>query len=153
MLRDMLKPNRPTAHGPAVPALDPAAGAGSRTVIGLKTRITGTLKTEGDVTLADIFEGDITARGEVRVGVNATLDGNLCCQSAVVAGLVRGDVRAKVINITGTGRILGNLHAERLLTEDGSFIEGTITLDYEVHPFDKPPTSDPEPEPAAETVD
>jgi cytoskeletal protein CcmA (bactofilin family) len=140
----MLKPNRPAAQASAPSAPDPAAGAGQRTVLGPGSRFTGTLKTEGDVVLADIFEGDVSAHGEVRVGVNATLDGNLCCQSAVVAGLVRGDVKAKVINITGTGRILGNLHAERLLTEDGSFIEGTITLDYEVDPFCLP--SEPEPE-------
>ena len=148
VLRDMLKPTRPTSHPSAPAAPDPAAGAGQRTVLGPGSSFTGTLKTQGDVTLADIFTGDISARGEVRVGVNATLDGDLCCQSALIAGLVRGDVTAKVINITGTGRVLGNLRAERLLTEDGSFIEGTITLDYEVHPFGKP--TEPPPEPAAE---
>jgi cytoskeletal protein CcmA (bactofilin family) len=146
LLRDMLKPARPASQPDTPAAPDPAAGVGSRTVLGPGSRFTGTLKTEGDVTLADIFEGDISARGEVRVGLNATLDGDLCCQSAIIAGLVRGDVTAKVINITGTGRILGNLRAERLLTEDGSFIEGTITLDYEVHPFGKPPDLSPEPE-------
>jgi len=146
VLRDMLKPSQSSSRSSPSSAPDPAAGVGSRTVLGPGSRFTGTLKTEGDVTLTDIFEGDVTARGEVRVGVNATLDGDLCCQSAIIAGLVRGDVNAKVISITGTGRILGNLHTERLLTEDGSFIEGTITLDYEVHPFDKPPEPDPAPD-------
>jgi cytoskeletal protein CcmA (bactofilin family) len=146
LLRDKLKPTRPASRPSTADAPDPAAGAGSRTVLGPGSRFAGTLKTEGDVTLADMFEGNISARGEIRVGVNATLDGDLCCQSALIAGLVRGDVTAKVINITGTGRILGNLHAERLLTEDGSFIEGTITLDYEVHPFGKPPEPPPAPD-------
>lgn len=139
MLRDLLKPN---ASSSLPEAPDPAAGAGSRTILAMKTRISGSLKTEGDVTLADIFEGDITARGEVRVGRNATLDGDLSCQTALIAGLVRGDVTAQLINITGTGRVLGSLHTERLLTEEGSFIEGTVTLDYEVKPFNPPAADD-----------
>jgi cytoskeletal protein CcmA (bactofilin family) len=148
VLRDLLKPN-PSSPLPEAP--DPAGGAGSRTILAMKTRITGSLKTEGDVTLADIFEGDITARGEVRVGRNATLDGDLSCQSAFIAGLVRGDVTAKVINITGTGRVLGSLHTERLLTEEGSFIEGTVTLDYEVKPFTSPAAASADAAPESES--
>jgi len=38
-------------------------------------------------------------------------------------------VTARRITVLGTGRILGNLRMEKLMTEDGAFIQGVITLE------------------------
>ena len=98
------------------------------TVLGPNTEFTGTLKTREDVRLEDIFTGTIIARGQVEVGRNATLDGNLYCETANIAGLIRGNIAASTISVTDTGRVLGDLQSEKLITEDEAFIEGTITL-------------------------
>ncbi len=100
----------------------------SLTVLGPSTEFTGTLKSQGDVRLEDIFTGTIFARGQVEIGPNATLDGDLYCETVTVAGLVRGNLAANTISITDTGRVLGDLQSEKLITEDEAFIEGTITL-------------------------
>ncbi|MBN1119723.1 MAG: polymer-forming cytoskeletal protein [Anaerolineae bacterium] len=100
----------------------------SLTILGPNTEFTGTLKSQGDVRLEDIFTGTIIARGQVEIGQNATLDGDLYCEAVTVAGLVRGNLSATTISITDTGRVLGNLQSEKLITEDEAFIEGTVTL-------------------------
>jgi cytoskeletal protein CcmA (bactofilin family) len=100
----------------------------SLTILGSNTEFTGTLKSQGNVRLEDIFTGTIIARGQVEIGQNATLDGSLFCETATIAGLVRGNLAASTISITDTGRILGDLQAEKLITEDEAFIEGTVTL-------------------------
>ncbi|HQE19988.1 MAG TPA: polymer-forming cytoskeletal protein [Aggregatilineales bacterium] len=107
----------------------PAVTGPSYSILGANTRFVGTLKTEGDVQVEDIFVGDITARGRVTLGKQASLDGDLICEQAVIAGLVKGDVTARRITVLGTGRILGNLRMEKLMTEDGAFIQGVITLE------------------------
>ncbi len=100
----------------------------SLTVLGPNTEFKGALKSQGDVRLEDIFTGTIIARGQVEIGQNATLDGDLYCEAVTVAGLVRGNLSATTISITDTGRVLGNLQSEKLITEDEAFIEGTVTL-------------------------
>jgi hypothetical protein len=85
----------------------PAVTGPSYSILGANTRFVGTLKTEGDVQVEDIFVGDITARGRVTLGKQASLDGDLICEQAVIAGLVKGDVTARRITVLGTGRILG----------------------------------------------
>ncbi len=110
----------------------PAVTGPSYSILGANTRFVGTLKTEGDVQVEDIFVGDITARGRVTLGKQASLDGDLICEQAVIAGLVKGDVTARRITVLGTGRILGNLRMEKLMTEDGAFIQGVITLEKDL---------------------
>jgi cytoskeletal protein CcmA (bactofilin family) len=101
----------------------------TRTILGTGARFVGRLHAQGDVAIEDIFEGEITSRGVVRVGQHGTLDGSLVCREAVIAGLVRGNVTARAISITATGRILGDLQAEKLLTEEGTAIQGMIRLE------------------------
>lgn len=108
------------------------AKAPSQTILGANTRFIGTLKSEGDVQVEDIFVGDIYARGRVVLGKQASLDGDLICEHAVIAGLVKGDVIARRITVQGTGRVLGDLRMEKLMTEEGSFIQGVITLEKKV---------------------
>lgn len=98
-------------------------------ILGANTHFVGTLHTEGNVEVADRFDGDITAKGYVKLGPEATLDGDLICERAVVAGLVKGDIIARSVKILGSGRVLGGLKMERLFTEEGAFIQGLITLE------------------------
>ncbi len=128
MFRDLQNTSKtrptPTPKLRLTPTNDP-----SQTILGANTRIVGSLKSEGHVHLEDTFEGNIAAGGRVSLGGEATLDGNLICERAIVAGLVKGDVTARTISVLGTGRVLGNLRMEKLLTEEGAFIQGTITLE------------------------
>lgn len=119
--------NGSNSRKPATTAAGP-----SQSILGANTRFVGTLKTEGDVQVEDIFVGDISARGRVSLGKQASLDGDLVCEQAVIAGLVKGDVTARRITVLGTGRILGNLRMEKLMTEDGAFIQGVITLEKDL---------------------
>ena len=110
----------------------PTPKAPNHSILGANTRFVGTLKSEGDVQVEDIFVGDIQARGRVSLGKQASLDGDLLCEQAIIAGLVKGDVTARRITVLGTGRILGDLRMEKLMTEEGAFIQGVITLEKEL---------------------
>ncbi len=101
-------------------------------ILGANTHFVGTLHTEGNVEVADRFDGDITAKGYVKLGSDATLDGDLICERATVAGLVKGNIIARSVKILGSGRVLGDLKMERLFTEEGAFIQGLITLEEKI---------------------
>ncbi len=128
------KPTKPGKTTKANKAKNIPANPPTQTVLGANTRFVGTLKSEGDVQIEDIFVGDITARGRVSLGKQASLNGDLICDQATIAGLVKGDVIARRITVLGTGRILGNLRMEKLMTEEGAFIQGLITLEKQLDP-------------------
>ncbi len=128
MFRDLQKVSK-TRPTPSTPSRLTPTNAPSQTVLAANTRFVGDLRSEGHVHLEDTFEGNIAARGRVSLGRQATLEGNLVADQAVVAGLVRGDVTARTIRVLETGRVLGNLRMEKLMTEEGAFIQGVITLE------------------------
>lgn len=111
-------------HGPLV-----ASSGSKETVIGAGTQVMGTLHSEGDVRLYGVISGDLSAWGAVVIGSEAQLEGSLICASAVIAGLVGGNVTARQVIVLSGGRILGDVHAERLATEEGASLEGIVTLE------------------------
>lgn len=108
----------------------------SHTVLGANTHFEGTLKSKNSVRLEGNFTGDISARGSVQIGESATLKGNLVGNQVVVAGIVHGDITAKKISVLRTGRVWGDLRLESLMTEEGGFIQGIITMEESLNPFD-----------------
>ena len=112
---------------PEKPAAGPVVSS-TETVLGIGSAFEGTLKCEGNVRLDGYFKGNISARGKVTLGERGKLEGDLLCESAAVAGVLRGDITARKVSILRTGRIWGNLQIETLVTEEGGFIQGLITM-------------------------
>ncbi len=128
MFRDLF--GTPKTHSPAPAQSRPPSALGpAQTILGARTHFVGTLTSEGNVHVEDTFKGDIQARGSISLGKGASIDGNLVCDRAIVGGLVKGDITARTILVLSSGRVLGDLRMEKLMTEDGAFIQGVITLE------------------------
>jgi cytoskeletal protein CcmA (bactofilin family) len=97
-------------------------------VLGASARMIGTLTTDGSVSLSDHFEGSILAGGSVLLGPQARLDGDLVCDTVIVEGQVRGNVTARQVSVLSSGQVLGDLCIEKLATEEGSVVQGMVTL-------------------------
>lgn len=129
MFRDWFKPrksNRPQMMtAPTRPIqLD--------TILGGKTDFKGTLKCQGNVRVEGIFLGDITTKGKIAIGEAASVEGNLISSVVSVSGILRGDVTARKVYVTHTGRLWGDLTIQTLATEEGGFIQGLITMKEKV---------------------
>ncbi|MBM2844309.1 MAG: hypothetical protein HW404_2146, partial [Anaerolineales bacterium] len=57
---------------------------------------------------------------------------SLRATTVVVAGSVRGDITAQRVEITRTGRVLGDVVTESFSTEEGAFLRGQITMEERV---------------------
>jgi cytoskeletal protein CcmA (bactofilin family) len=89
-------------------------------------KVTGT----GGVRIDGAFEGEITVRGIVVIGV----DGRVACDeiratTIVVSGSLEGDVFAQRVEITATGRVYGDVTTVSFSTEEGAFLRGKITME------------------------
>jgi cytoskeletal protein CcmA (bactofilin family) len=116
-------PAQPKA-APPTPAID--------TVLGTGSHLKGTLKTDGNVRVHGTFEGDITAHGKIAVGEQGKVEGDLVGEGVDVAGQVRGNILARKIAVMRSGRVWGDLRLEKLVTEEGAFIQGVVTMEEKV---------------------
>ncbi len=118
---------------PSVPA--PSSGqpprpapVGFETVIGANTALKGELKSEANVRIDGTFDGSIDVSGNVMIGETAHITADIRAYNLSIAGAVHGNVIGHRIQIQRTGRIWGDLSAASIVTEDGAFLEGKITM-------------------------
>jgi cytoskeletal protein CcmA (bactofilin family) len=121
----------------------------SQSVLAVGTRFEGTLRADGHVRVDGIFIGNISARGRIAVGEHGKVEGDLVGEAVDVAGTVKGDVVARRISVMRTGRILGDLRLEKLLTEEGGFIQGLVRMEEKVNMAEYLPKAAPVEEPPA----
>jgi cytoskeletal protein CcmA (bactofilin family) len=111
-------------------ALPPAAPqpVGFETVLGANTVVEGTLRSNSNVRLDGTFTGTLEISGNVLVGETAKITADIHAKNVSIAGAVRGNVSGNKVQILRTGRIWGDIHALKLTTEEGAFIDGKISM-------------------------
>ena len=76
-----------------------------------------------------LIEGDIKARGDVTVGKDSTLSGNLNGQLITIDGKVKGNVEAaKGAHMSGTSLIKGSITAPTLSMSAGAELQGKVNV-------------------------
>lgn len=99
--------------------------SGVPSIISADLRITGNLKSDGDIQVDGHIEGDIDS-ATLTVGEGAHVKGHISCESVRVCGTVDGAVKAKSVVMAKTARVIGDIIHDSLAIEAGAFIEGNI---------------------------
>jgi cytoskeletal protein CcmA (bactofilin family) len=102
-----------------------AGKSGVPSIISADLRITGNLKSDGDIQVDGHIEGDIDS-ATLTVGEGAHVKGHISCESVRVCGTVDGAVKAKSVVMAKTARVIGDIIHDSLAIEAGAFIEGNI---------------------------
>lgn len=116
-------------------------------VLGRGVAWKGDVSGVGGLRIEGAFDGNITLRGLVVVAET----GRVTCKeirahSVIVAGSVRGDITARKVTITRTGRVWGDVVTTSFSTEEGAFLRGQITMEEELDlglPEAEPPAFQP----------
>ncbi len=67
--------------------------------------------------------------GTLIVGTNGQVDANIVVASAMINGVVNGDiVAAEKIQLGRTARVIGNIQTPKLLIEEGAIFEGSCSM-------------------------
>jgi len=96
------------------------------TFLGPRTQIKGAITFEGGMRVEGKFEGDIISKvGEVIVGPQAVINGDLNVGSALVMGEVNGCINAETrIEIHPPGKMIGDIRAPFILIDPGVVFNG-----------------------------
>jgi cytoskeletal protein CcmA (bactofilin family) len=92
-------------------------------------RVVGDCMTEGTVRIEGHVRGTVWAGKAVVVGTEGAVHGDVRTQDAVIAGEVIGSLLvASRLEVQGSARIEGEVHARRIQLEEGAVLNGDIRM-------------------------
>lgn len=105
---------------------DDALGvAGAETVIGSGVKLKGNIASDADIVIDGQLEGNIIANGNVSVGINARIAGNISGADVAIAGELTGNITALgEASILPTGQVRGDITAGGLAITSGAIFVG-----------------------------
>lgn len=103
------------------------------TMVGESIVITGNLTGDEDLIILGRVEGTISLSRTLFVSTNGIAKADVAVENAVISGVVVGNVSATdSIQITETGRVVGDLNAPRIMITTGARVRGQVAAG-EVH--------------------
>ena len=101
------------------------------TVIGEGIELDGKVKLVGVVRVYGKLSGRISAEPDSHLILmeSAVVEGDLDVDSLVVAGFIRGNVRARSrVSVEGTGRVIGDIETPTITVDFGAYLEGETKM-------------------------
>jgi cytoskeletal protein CcmA (bactofilin family) len=101
------------------------------TLISESTRIEGQAHFSGTTRFFGTLKGQIQCEkgSQLILMETAVVEGSLDVDTLIVAGFVRGEIRAHSrVLIEGSGRVIGNIHAPSIQIDFGAFVEGEVQM-------------------------
>lgn len=85
----------------------------------------GIIKCDGNLRIDGRVDGEVNVTGAVVIGKTGVVNANVHAQHVFVAGELRGDVESPTgLEITGTGKLYGNITVGSLQIERGGIFRG-----------------------------
>lgn len=106
-------------------------GGLSHTLISRTTEVVGDIHFSGELLIEGKVKGNIFAEDDsdalIRVAEKGAVEGEICVPSAVINGLVQGDVRSsKHIELAAKATVIGNVYYNLIEMVMGSEVNGNL---------------------------
>ncbi|MFK7865378.1 MAG: polymer-forming cytoskeletal protein [Pseudohongiellaceae bacterium] len=106
-------------------------GGLTHTLISRSTEIVGDIHFSGELLIEGKVKGNIFAEDDsdalIRVAEHGTVEGEICVPSAVINGLIQGDVRSsKHIELAAKATVVGNVYYSLIEMVMGSEVNGNL---------------------------
>ncbi len=106
-----------------------AGAAGNNTVVGQSILISGKLTGDEDLTVRGRVEGELTLSKTLIVEPTGVVKANVAVKNAIVSGVVVGNINAtESVELTREGRMVGDIHAPRVIIVDGASFRGRVDM-------------------------
>lgn len=107
----------------------PAQGEPLENAVGATSSFTGTIRSDGGVRVEGAFEGTIEVAGNVVVGQDGRVKGDITARNVIVGGVVEGDIDATgQLQILATGRVFGDIDVASVTIDDGGLFQGASRM-------------------------
>jgi cytoskeletal protein CcmA (bactofilin family) len=125
---------RKTKDEPKAP-MATSGGVGALTAfIDQGSEFSGKLNFKDTVRIDGRFEGEIASENTLIVGESGSVTATIKSQIVVISGEVHGEITASgQVVLHKTARVDGNIHAPRLVVEDGAVFTGRVEMGATKH--------------------
>lgn len=107
----------------------PETPAGSTTIIGAGTVISGNIESIGDIRIDGILKGNLTCRSKILLGPAAVIEGDIIANQADILGRVLGKVKVNdLLYLHGKAVIEGNIQTAKLQIESPASFNGECQM-------------------------
>lgn len=94
-------------------------------IIGPGSAIKGNLKINGFMRIDGDLDGNLETSGNVIVGNQARIKGNILAKSITVGGIVKGNITApEGVHLLSTSAVLGNIQTKKLQADENVVLHG-----------------------------
>ncbi|MDR1253358.1 MAG: polymer-forming cytoskeletal protein [Treponema sp.] len=99
------------------------------TILSADIEFSGNLFFEKPFLIRGKVAGEISARGLLVIDEDAVVNANITTSRVVIRGQVKGDViAAEKVEVTITGKLIGNVTAPEIFMETGCVFNGLCTM-------------------------
>lgn len=99
------------------------------TFLGKNTRFEGKLSFQGTMRIDGHLKGEISAQGNLIVGEDALIEGELRVTYVSVSGEVHGDIVAEQrVDLRAPSKVFGSIQSPAVVMEEGVIFEGTTKM-------------------------
>ncbi len=106
-----------------------ANSKGNDTIIAQGVKVEGDFHSDGNVVIDGELSGSLSTTQSLQIGESAIINANVSAQSAVVAGIVVGNVKvADKIELLKNSQVDGDIKTKDISVASGAKINGKITM-------------------------
>lgn len=101
----------------------------SMNMIGIGTKITGDVHTDGDIRIDGQVSGTVQSKSKLAVGESGYIEGNVHCANGSIEGKVKGNLFvSELIFLRKTAVIDGDIVTKKLVVEEGARLNGNCNM-------------------------
>ena len=102
---------------------------GAVNIIGIGTIITGDIQSKGDIRIDGTLKGAVKTSGKVVVGQGGTIEGDIECNNADIAGVLNAKITVvQLLSLKATAKLTGDLVTNKLAIEPGAAFTGHCSM-------------------------
>jgi|TARA_B100000945_G_C20307474_1_gene561110 cytoskeletal protein CcmA (bactofilin family) len=97
--------------------------------ISFGSTLSGDLISSGDVRIDGVLNGSIKTEGRLVLGDKGIIEGEVTCDSAIIAGELKATIVAKeLLTLKSTAKLSGEIIAGKLAIEPGAVFSGKCSM-------------------------
>ena len=105
-----------------------AKNTDATTIISQGSKIKGDFELNAKLHVEGEIEGKVNSINFVSIGKTGLIKGELKANRLLVDGIFDGELEVDILEITKSGKVIGNIIIKDLIIEQGGVFEGTSTL-------------------------
>lgn len=95
------------------------------TIIGKGSAISGDLKVNGFIRIDGDIDGNLETDGNVIIGENARLRGNLTAKSVIIGGILKGNIYAvESVKVLSDAAVIGDIISRKVQVDASALFHG-----------------------------